>query len=188
MPWALNDGELIEDPNGVSWTEAVKQQRAFYSNQARLASMYAQLDEQAEEIAEEIVQEVRAGGSELVRIEIGKEHDNLIASLSERMDAMSQQQSETQMALVAALHAIGTRESVVNVEAAPAPNVTVEAPPPTEVNVHVPEQPAPEIHFTPEINVEQPQVDVHMPSSTKTITIERDPLTGLVSSADVTEA
>jgi hypothetical protein len=197
MPWNLSQrdgkwcvvkqGESSPVPGGChsSRTDAIKHQRALYANESRMASMYAELDEITEDYVPEVVQEVKPS-SELVRIEIGKEHDHLIASLSERMDAMAQRSDETQQALVAALQQIGMRESVVNVEA---PNVHM---PPAEVNVHVPPAEVtvhtPEVTVRPEITVEQPQIDFHMPAVSKTVTFERDPLTGQVSKAEVTEA
>lgn len=184
MAWSLSEGKIIEDPEGVSWTEAVKRQRAFLANESRVASMYAELDEVTEEYVE-VVQEVKPPSSELVRIEIGKEHDSLIASLSDRMEAMTQQQAETQLALVAALQSIGLRDPVVNVEA---PNVTVESP----ITV---EQPDITVH-TPEVTVQAaapPNVTVNpeivLPASdtkSKTVTFVRD-FSGRVEGAEITE-
>jgi hypothetical protein len=193
MPWHLERREsqwcVIKDSDGSSAgchdsrADAIKQQRALSANESRVASMYAELDESYEEVVGEVIEEkeVSHKSSELVKIEVGDQA--LTASLMERMDAMSQREALTTEALVAALHAIGTREPVVNVEAAPAPNVTVEAAPPAEVkvDVHVPEQAAPQVHLSPEI---------HLPESapvTKTVTFERDPLTGQVSKAEVNE-
>ena len=198
MPWSLDrrDGRwcVIKDSDGStagchdSRADAIKQQRALYANESRVAAMYAELDEMVEEVLEPVtLREEPKPTSELVRIEIGKEHDALIASLSDRMEAMSQSQAETQLALVAALQQIGLRENVfsphVNVEAAPTPNVTVEAPPPAEVkvDVHVPEQAAPQVNLSPEIYLPE------TPPVTKTVTFERDPLTGQVSKAEVNE-
>ena len=198
MPWSLDrrDGRwcVIKDSDGStagchdSRADAIKQQRALYANESRVAAMYAELDEMVEEVLEPVtLREEPKPTSELVRIEIGKEHDALIASLSDRMEAMAIREQETQLALVAALQQIGLRENVfsphVNVEAAPTPNVTVEAPPPAEVkvDVHVPEQAAPQVHLSPEIHLPEPA------PITKTVTFERDPLTGQVSQAEVTE-
>jgi hypothetical protein len=182
MPYSLNEGMIVQDPEGVSWAEAVKQQRSLRASAAR----YVELDEVTEEYVEaEIVPEVKAQNSELVRIEIGKEHDALIASMSERMDEMSRSQSETTMAIVAALQQIGLREPVFNVEA---PNVSIE---PAQITV---EQPDITVN-TPEVTVQagpapnvtvEPQI--HLPSTQKTVTFERDPLTQQVTKAEVSEA
>lgn len=185
MPWSLSEGKIVADPEGMSWTEAVKHQRAFLANQSRLASMYAELDA-LEETPEELVEqattpELKAAASELVRIEIGKENEALTASLMERMEQMSQREAETQMALVAALHAIGTRESVVNVAAPPPANVTVEAAQPAEVqvDVHVPEQAAPNVTVNPEIFLPENEVK-------RKVTFVRDPF-GKLEAAEITE-
>lgn len=197
MPWHLEarDGKVcvIKDSDGsvagchVTRADAIKQQRALYANESRMASIYEELDavdvpalESIEEYGEPVA-EIKP--SELVKIEIGKENVALTASLMERMDAMSQREALTTEALVAALHAISTKEHVINVEAAPTPSVTVEAAPPAEVkvDVHVPEQTLelkPEISFSPEI---------HLPASQKTVTFERDPLTREVTKAEVVE-
>jgi hypothetical protein len=99
------------------------------------------------------------------------------------MERMTERQAKTDEALIAALHAIGTRNPVVNVEqpaiSVEAPNVTVE--PPT-VNVQ-----APEVTITPELTV-TPEITVSMPESKpKVVTFERDPLTGNLSRAEVNE-
>lgn len=188
MPWSLNEGRIVQDPEGVSWTEAVKHQRAFHANESRVAAMYAELDAITEEI--EVVEEkletagveVKPSG-ELVRIEIGKEQDALIASMADRMESMQQQQADLQMALVATLQQIGLRDPVFNVQAPnvniePA-NVTVEAAPPAEINVHVPEQPAPNVTVSPEFVIPQAETK-------KTVTFVRD-FGGRLESAEITE-
>lgn len=183
MPYLLNeDGVIVEDLNGVSWTDVIKQQRARAARDAMYAALDA-VEETPEELIEQAtIPELKAAASELVRIEIGKDNEALTASLMERMEQMSQREAETQMALVAALHAIGTRESVVNVAAGPAPNVTVEAPPPAEVkvDVHVPEQEAPEVNLTVNPEIVMPQ------TPKKTVTFVRD-YTGRVEGAEIAE-
>ena len=200
MPWSLDrrDGRwcVIKDSDGStagchdSRADAIKQQRALYANESRVASMYAELDAiQVSEPELEIPGVDIKPGSELVKIEIGKEHDALIASLSDRMEAMAIREQETQRALVAALQQMGLRDPVVHVDApnvnVEQPAITVEAAPPAEVkvDVHVPEQAAPQVHVSPEIHLpETPPAAV-----TRTITFERDPLTDLVSKAEVSE-
>lgn len=197
MPWHLESRSgkvcVIKDADGSvagchdSRTDAIKHQRALYANESRMASMYDELDAMdvpaLESIQEHGMPVAEIKPSELVKIEIGKENEALTAALMERMEQMDLRAAETQQALVAALHAIGTRSPEVHVAAAPAPNVTVEAAPPAEVkvDVHVPEQAAPEISFNP-------QIDVQMPAVSKTITFERDPLTQQVTQAEVTES
>ena len=198
MPWSLDrrDGRwcVIKDSDGStagchdSRADAIKQQRALYANESRVASMYAELDTiEVPEEEVEIVEEKR--GTELVKIEIGKEHDALIASLSDRMEAMAIREQETQRALVAALQQMGLRDPVVHVDApnvnVEQPAITVEAAPPAEVkvDVHVPEQAAPQVHLSPEIHLPETQPT----PAQKTITFERDPLTGQVSKAEVNE-
>lgn len=197
MPWSLSrrDGKwcVVKDDDGEvegcheSRTDAIKQQRALYANESRVAAMYAELDEQVEEVVQEEIVEPEPvtlrNGSELVKIEIGKENEALTASVLQQLEKMSARESETQQALVAALHAIGTRSPVVNVEApnvdVAAPNVNVEPP---AVTVEAPEVTvqAPNVSITPDINV-------HLPSSSRTVTFERDPLSGQVTQAKVEE-
>lgn len=197
MPWSLSrrDGKwcVVKDDDGEvegcheSRTDAIKQQRALYANESRVAAMYAELDEQVEEVVQEEIVEPEPvtlrNGSELVKIEIGKENEALTASVLQQLEKMSAREAETQQALVAALHAIGTRSPVVNVEApnvdVAAPNVNVEPP---AVTVEAPEVTvqAPNVSITPDINV-------HLPSSSRTVTFERDPLSGQVTQAKVEE-
>ena len=210
MPWHLEnrDGKVcvIKDSDGSvagchdSRADAIKQQRALYANESRTAAMYAELDANTEEYGwEEPIEEpaaVPAGtlspfAAELVGLILKDEREkSLTASLGQTMDAISERmaaEKEERTALVAALSQIG--QPVINVaapevtvEAAPAPQVTVEAAqvnvPPAEVSVNVP---SPNITVRPEI------VMPEAAPVTKTITFERDPLTGQVSSADVTE-
>lgn len=192
MPWSLSqrDGKwcVVKDSDGEvegchdSRADAIKQQRALYANERRVAALYEELDAQEVEVIEpEEPRHVTPNASELVKIEIGKENEALTASLLERMEAMDLRAAETQQALVAALHAIGTRSPVVNVAA---PEVSVEAP-----NVTV-EPPAVTIE-APEVTVEAPNVTVepqiHLPPTQKTVTFERDPLSGQVTQARVQE-
>ena len=209
MPWHLEnrDGKVcvIKDADGSvagchdSRTDAIKQQRALYANESRTAAMYAELDAQDygwEEPKEEPVPAVLEDSlspfaAQLVGLILKDEREkSLTASLAQSMDAISTRMAaehEERTALVAALSAIG--QPVINVET---PEVTVNVPPaevrvdvpPAEVTVNTPEVkvdvPAPQVTFSPEIN---------LPSATvsKTVTFERDPLTGQVSKAEVAE-
>lgn len=191
MPYLLTeDGVIVEDLDGVSWTDVIKQQRARASQVARVASMYAELDAVHEEFIEAVVEEVMkpvespSKPSELVRIEIGKEHDALIASLSDRMEAMAIREQQTQMALVAALQQMGLRDPVVNVEA---PNVTVESPITVEqpdITVNTPEvvvqaAAAPNVTVNPEFVMPQAETK-------KTVTFVRD-FSGRLEGAEIAE-
>lgn len=211
MPWHLEnrDGKVcvIKDADGSvagchdSRTDAIKQQRALYASESRTAAMYAELDAQdygwVEEKTEEPVPAVLEDSlspfaAQLVGLILKDEREkSLTASLAQSMDSISARmaaEKEERTALVAALSAIG--QPVINVET---PEVTVNVPPAevrvdvpaAEVTVNTPEVkvdvPAPQVTFSPEIN---------LPSATvsKTVTFERDPLTGQVSKAEVTEA
>lgn len=182
MPWHLQrrDGRwcVIKDADGSSEgchdarVDAIKQQRALYANEARTAALYATLDAQTDPEPEPVAS---AQGSELVRIEIGKDDAALTASVLEQMERMSERQSRTDEALIAALSAIGQREPTVTVEAA---QITVE---PTPVTVEA-----------PSVTVEPPVVnvtaDVTVPAAgaRKRISFERN-LEGRVVGATVEE-
>ena len=198
MPWSISkqegrycvvkEGATEPVPGGCHSTraQAIKHQRALYANESRVASMYAELDEITEEWVEtEVAVPVTpATTQELVKVVIGNDHDALTASMLERLDSMSAKQAETQQALVAALHAIGTKNPTINVEApkvdvAP-PNITVEQPaitvepPNVTIPVNVEAAKAPDVHLT-------------MPSAQRSVKFTRDPLTDRVSSAEILE-
>ncbi len=214
MPWKLEnrDGKVcvIKESDGSvagchdSRTDAIKQQRALYANESRMASMYDELDAQTEDygwvtpeeyreqaaIPEVLEDNLSPFAAQLVGLILKDEREkSLTASLAQSMASISERQEaerEERAALVAALSTIG--QPVINVAA---PEVTVEAAPTPEVRVEVA---APEVTVQPpeiKIEVAAPEVTVRpeitMPSSSKTITFERDPLTGMVSSADVVE-
>ena len=199
VPWSIErrDGRycVIKDSDGSSAgchdsrADAIKQQRALYANESRMASMYAELDALPEEVWEEKI-EIPQGitsPSELVKIEIGKENEVLVASLLERMDSMSKREQETHLALITTLQQIGTRDPTVTVEGAqitvepatvnPTP-ITIEAPP---INVQ-----------SPDVHVAAPAVTVNpefvLPEESRTVKFTRDPLTGRIEGAEVTDA
>lgn len=91
------------------------------------------------------------------------ERQELIAEVLGDLAALVKQDRE---AFTAALVAMS---EAIKQQPEPVVNVTV---PETVVNVAAP--PA-------------PQVDVHLPASSRTVTVKRDPLSGLISSADVVE-
>jgi hypothetical protein len=193
MPWSLDRRTegwcVIKESDGSvagchdTRVDAIKQQRALYARESMMASVYEKLDSEPDLEPEIVASVAEPRPSELVKIEIGKDSEALTASMMAQMERMSERQSATDAALVAALQAIGSREPVVNVHT---PDITVE---PTPVT----------IHSTPQITVEQPpllpaqitvqpaDVTVTMPERSKTITFERDPLTHEVIQADVVE-
>lgn len=209
MPWSLEKRDskwcVIKESDGSvsgchdSRADAIKQQRALYANESRMASMYDELDAQDYGWEEEKVEEtvVVPGASlspfaaELVGLILKDEREkSLTASLSQTMGAIEERmasEKEERAALVAALSTIG--QPVINVAA---PEVTVEAAKTPEVKVEVA---APEVTVQPpEVNVNVPPAnitvrpEITLPSVSKTVTFERDPLTGQVSKAEVTEA
>lgn len=203
MPWKLElrdgkhcvvkEGESSPVPGGChsSRADAIKHQRALYANESRVASMYAELDAQPDPepvVPLEPVAVFPTGRT--VKIEIPTD-EALTASVMQQMERMSERQARTDQALVAALEAIGAKESVVNVHAAPitvnptpvnveAPNVTVESP---TVNVEAPNVSV----AAPAVTVKPADVNVTLPERQKTVTFERDPLTQQVTRAEVTE-
>ena len=189
MPWHLvrREGKVcvIKDSDGStagchgSRSDAVKQMRALYANESRMASMYAELDAITPEEYEEVAAMPEASKSELVKIEVGGgQSDALTASVLQALGITNKRLEESEqltLNLVAALQSISERESVVNVTT---PEVKVDVPP-AQVTV----QPA-------DVRVEAPNVTVYpeitVPAQTKTITFERD-FDGRVTKADVRE-
>ena len=190
MPWHLEnrDGKVcvVKDADGSvagchdSRTDAIKQQRALYANESRMASMYDELDAQTEDYGWVEPEPVVPGSTlspfaaELVGMILKDEREkSLTASLAQSMDAIAERMASEKAertALVAALSQIG--QPVINVET---PEVTVNVPP-AEVRVDVP---APQVTVRPEIN---------LPPSSKTVTFERDAITGQIAKAEVTES
>lgn len=197
MPWSLDkrtEGWCVVSEGGKvegyhdSRVDAIKQQRALYANESRVASMYAELDvlEEASEVVEKSVSAMAeaVSGSELVKIVVGNEQDKaLTASVIHSIDAISERLAATEevnRAMVAALQSMGQMAPVINL---PPTQVTVE---PAQVTVEAP-------HITveqPDIHMKTPQVNVFNeivpPKTSKTITFERD-LSGRVTQADVVE-
>lgn len=171
--------------------DAIKQQRSLYANEARVASLYADLDSHTEPFVEKPKQpDISPLSLELVSmIARAAEEKALVASAAQERE--EQQRAEIQaerQALVAALGRMGS--PVINLPAAEV-NVTV---PPAEVNFTVP--PA-EVNVTVEpatvnvpaaqITVQPADVNVTLPERSKTVTFERDPLTHEVTKAEVVE-
>lgn len=191
MTWSLqhrdNEWDVVNDEDESvagshpSRVDAIKHQRHLYANEARVASLYSELDAVPDVVLVENAKEADPR-SELVNITIGNEA--LTSSLMMQMERMSERQTATDQALVAALQAIGERDPVVNVHPSP---VTVE---PANITVEQPaitvEQPAITVE-APNIVVQPADVNVTLPERQKTVTFERDPLTNQVTKAEVTE-
>jgi hypothetical protein len=206
MPWSLSqrDGKwcVIKESDGStagcheSRADAIKQQRALYANDSRMASLYDELDERSEEWTEPVVQAPAKSDSslsplatELVGLLLKDEREkSLIASLASSMESISEHVAKTDEERAALVAALGTvSQPIVNV---PAPVVNVEVP---DITVEAPqvtvEQPAITVE-APNVRVEAaeaPVIHIHQPSAQKTVTFERDPLTGDVTKAEVTE-
>ncbi len=187
MPWSLERRDskwcVVKESDGSSAgchdsrADAIKQQRALYANESRMASMYDELDSMTLPPLEPQEPTLDPGTV-------------LVAAVMERM---SDRQAHTDQALIAALEAIGARDPVVNFHAPPitveptpvtveAPHVTVEAPK-VQVDGATVYVPAAQVTVAPPaVNV-----DVIVPERQKTITFERDPLTQQVTKADVVE-
>lgn len=213
MPWSLERRDskwhVIREADGSSEashdsrTDAIKHQRALYARQEIVASMYAELDAQPDELLDEMIdytvsrieQPALAASAlsplaaELVGLLLKDEREkSLVASMADSQSLISQQLHEARedrQALVAALGRMGSPTIHM-----PAPEVNVHVPP-AEVNFTVP--PAEVTVNVPDVNVTvaAPQVTVRpeivLPSSQKTVTFERDPLTQQVTRAEVTE-
>ncbi len=206
MPWSLEvrdgkycvvkQGESSPVPGGChpDRASAIKHQRALYANEARMASMYDELDAQPDEVLEPVVAAPQTSpvmAEILALLARDQQEKSLVASVAEHQNLISQQFQEAaaeRQALVAALGRMGS------------PTINL---PPSEVNVHVPPAsvsftaPAPEVTVNvPEtvvnvpaaqITVQPADVNISMPERTKTVTFERDPLTHEVTSAEVIE-
>ena len=210
MPWSIEKREsrwcVIKQGDGSvegchdSRTDAIKQQRALYANESRMASMYAELDalpiEELVDLAQEVVQAPSESvpestlspfATELVGLILKDEREkSLTASLAQSMDAIAERMAAEKMersALVAALSQIG--QPVINV---PAPEIHVDVPTPeVKVDVQAPEVTVnvPEAKF--EIPTPEVTVNVEAPASTRTVTFERD-VTGRLSKAEIAES
>jgi hypothetical protein len=200
MSWSLErrDNEwlvLNEDGSSAgshaSRTDAIKHQRRLYATEARVASMYADLDSHTEPFVEKPVPpDISPLSLELVSmIARAAEEKALVASAAQARE--EQQRAEIQeerQALVAALGRMGS--PVINLPEMKAPDVTVNVPA-AEVNFSVP---APEVTVNvppAEVTVHSPDVNVTVeapPPVQKTVTFERDPLTQQVTKAEVVES
>ena len=171
--------------------DAIKQQRALYANESRVASMYAELDAIPDPVVADEVPYTSPVMAEILALLARDQQDkSLVASVAESQSLISQQFAESQeerRALVAALTRMGS--PTINLPAQAAPEVTVNVPP-AEVNFTAP---APEVTVNvppAEVTVRSPDVNVTVeapPAVQKTVTFERDPLTQQVTKAEVTE-
>lgn len=208
MPWSLERRDsqwcVIKDSDGSSAgchdsrADAIKQQRALYANESRMASIYAELDAQPdpEPPLEVVAQPALAASAlsplaaELVGLLLKDEREkSLVASMADSQSLISRQLDEARedrKALVAALTSMGSPtinmpEPVVNVHV-PEAKVDVHVPAP-EVSVQ-----APDVHVNvPAANITVQPANVVMPEKQKTVTFERDPLTREITRAEVTE-
>ncbi len=207
MPWSLEHRSegwcVIKEADGSvagchdTRVDAIRQQKALYANESRMASLYVELDAQdyPEPVLSPTVTEPPATSPVMAEILAllarDQQEKSLVASVAEHQNLISQQFQEAaaeRQALVAALGRMGSPTinlppSEINISVPPADvMVTV---PPAEVNVTV-EQP--EINIpAPQITVQPSDVTVTLPERTKTVTFERDPLTHEVTSAEVVE-
>jgi hypothetical protein len=205
--WSLEsrDGEwcvvdAVGDAVGVhsSRADAIKHQRALYANEARVASMYAELDALPDPVPEPEVVVAAAPSMSPVTAEImalllrEEKERSLVASVAESQTLISRQFEEAALerqALVAALGRMGSPTinlppAEVNVNVPPA-EVSVNVPP-AEVSVTVE---AAQVHVpATQVTVQPAEVNVTLPDRQKTVTFERDPLTQQVTRADVVES
>lgn len=209
MPWSLEqrDGKWCVVKQGASdpvpggchpdRASAIKHQRALYANDARVASMYTELDSRPDEAPTpiQVVAPAMAASAlspfaaELVGMLLKDDREkSLVASMVDSQVQARQEAAEDRRALVAALQMLGS--PVVNV---PAPEVTVNVPE-AQVSVNVPESvvnvTVPDVHVNvpqAHITVKPADVNVTLPERTKTMEFTRDPLTHEVTKVDVTE-
>jgi hypothetical protein len=159
----------------ASRSRAVAQQRALYANEPSLSAS-------------------TENGQPPVKIEFSSVKEDVAPALIASIEAITERLKRNEEAL---RHVTDTMERIAETIVADREELTrvltaaVQAPPaqPPVVNVTVPEQPAPHV----EVNVpELSQPDVHVvveaqPSKPRKVVFERDPLTGSVSKAEISE-
>jgi hypothetical protein len=142
----------------------------------------------------ELMDELYPQEQQALRIEVGNPTDqalySLVASIGDLAEKMLQTE-ERQNQIIQALSDLATemksdRDAIVaSLQTEPVINVTVPEP---VVNITVPET----VVHVPEaqITVQPPEVNITMeaPTTERKIVVQRDPLTGLISSADVVES
>lgn len=212
MNWSLEsrDGEwCVVDASGdavgvhSSRADAIKHQRALFAQEARVASMYAELDALPDtptevQVDPKLVVDAPAPSmspvvAEVMALLLREEKErSLVASVAESQTLISRQFEEAALerqALVAALGRMGSPTinlppAEVNVNLPPA-EVSVNVPP-AEVSVTVE---AAQVHVpATQVTVQPAEVNVTLPDRQKTVTFERDPLTQQVTRADVVES
>lgn len=127
-----------------------------------------------------------------IRIEVGAASNEIAESLVASMNALadriqvqadlSAEQAQRQELIAVAIGELAAlvsqdREAFTAALAEMAEAMKVQP----EINVTVPDFPQ------PIVNVQPPEVNVHLPATSRTVTVKRDPLSGLISSADVVE-
>lgn len=171
MPWSVakrgdswcvvKEGETEPIKGGchASRSDALRHQRALYANESSTASANGPL-----------------------RIELGGVPDETLPVLVASLTAISDRLAETEGALALVMEKLALLASaeppVVNVSV-PEPVVNITVPEPV-VNVNVPEARV-------EITTPTPVVNVELPPVRKTVTFERDALSGSVTGAVVEE-
>jgi len=190
--WLVLNEDGSSEGSHPSRADAIKHQRRLYATEARVASMYAELDSMPEPEPEPIVADVPQTSPVMAEILAllarEQQEKSLVASVAEQQTLISQQFAEAaaeRQALVAALGRMGS--PTINLPEMRAPDVTVNVPP-AEVNFTAPEV---NVHVPPaEVTVHSPDVNVTVeapPPVQKTVTFERDPLTQQVTKAEVVE-
>lgn len=224
MPWSVQKREskwcVVKEGGDVegchaSRTDAIKHQRALYSNESRMASMYAELDERVEEVVEEIVQEValpvyNGNGSRtgpiMPALDGNPKVDQRLQAAMELIAEFTQEPPQPHpihvtvendnsgmQALVAALGQITERlmngEKVSESLVASLQNLAEQAPPVVNVEVESPVVNVP----APIVNVPAANITVHpeifLPEQEKRVskvTMVRDPF-GKLEGAEITE-
>src|SRR6187399_991433 len=125
MPWSLDRRSegwcVVKESDGSvagchdTRAGAIKQQRALYANESRMASMYDELDAQPDEIVEPMVAAVQQTSPVMAEILAllarDQQEKSLVASVAEHQAVISQQFQEAaaeRQALVAALGRMGS--------------------------------------------------------------------------------
>lgn len=184
MPWRIEAREdewcVIKETDGsvagchASRTQALKQQRALYAQESQTAAangtpdpVRVELSATRPDIDEALVASITAVSERLLETEDAVGQIALL--LKQLSDDVRLDRTAFQEALTAAVQVAPQEPPIVN--------VTVPVP---EVKITVPKSRFAFTNPTPVVNVT-------IPGSKKTITFERDPLTGGVSKAEINE-
>lgn len=190
MPWSIHerDGKfcVVKDADGSvvhchpTREKALAQQRALYANEP---TVNASLELDTSALMAEFMTD-----PEPVRIEVssapGQGMEQIVAALSAMADRIvqSEERQTELMEIVSKLSELVNRDQEILVSSmgtlTAAISEAIAARPDPVVNVTVPE---------PIVNVSPPQVHVTVeaPEARKKVIVERDPLTGLIASAEI---